>query len=60
MVVLNAFKRFCIDEYALFPLNIISITSFLFTVSFISAFRKLSIQQDPEEIEEIGKVFVII
>lgn len=45
---------------ALFPLNIISITSFLFTVSFISAFRKLSIQQDPEEIEEIGKVFMII
>lgn len=60
MVVLNAFKRFCLDEYALFPLNIISITSFMFTISFISAFRKLSIQQDPEKIEEIGKVFMII
>lgn len=60
MVVLNAFKRFGLDEYALFLFNVISITSFMFTVSFISAFRKLSIQQDPEEIEEIGKVFMII
>lgn len=31
MVVLNAFKRFRLEEYALFPLSIISITPFMFT-----------------------------